>query len=97
MSISLEKNNAWHPRRGPVVLVVMDGVGYGKYKEGDAVAAADMRHFRAMEASCPSARLEDVGCRAERPAGGYQVVDKQDPAALGDIGLVDLDLGGAVF
>ena len=46
MSISLVKNNAWHPRRGPVVLVVMDGVGYGKYKEGDAVAAADMRHFR---------------------------------------------------
>ena len=27
-------------RKGPVVLVIMDGVGFGKYKEGDAVAAA---------------------------------------------------------
>ncbi len=68
MSISLEKNNAWHPRRGPVVLVVMDGVGYGKYKEGDAVAAADMRHFRAMEASCPSARLKAHGTAVGLPS-----------------------------
>ena len=68
MSISLVKNNAWHSRRGPVVLVVMDGVGYGKYKEGDAVAAADMRHFRAMEASCPSARLKAHGTAVGLPS-----------------------------
>jgi len=68
MSISLVKNNAWHPRRGPVVLVVMDGVGYGKYKEGDAVAAADMRHFRAMEASCPSVRLKAHGTAVGLPS-----------------------------
>lgn len=68
MSISLAKNNAWHPRRGPVVLVVMDGVGYGKYKEGDAVAASDMRHFRAMEASCPSTRLKAHGTAVGLPS-----------------------------
>jgi len=61
MSISLVKNNAWHARRGPVVLVIMDGVGYGKYKEGDAVSAADMRHFRAMERSCPATKLKAHG------------------------------------
>ncbi|PKL25617.1 MAG: 2,3-bisphosphoglycerate-independent phosphoglycerate mutase [Spirochaetae bacterium HGW-Spirochaetae-3] len=61
MSISLVKNNAWHPRRGPVVLVIMDGVGYGKYKEGDAAADADMRHLRSMEKSCPSTRLKAHG------------------------------------
>jgi 2,3-bisphosphoglycerate-independent phosphoglycerate mutase len=27
-------------RKGPVVLVIMDGVGFGKYKDGDAVASA---------------------------------------------------------
>ncbi len=61
MSISLVKNNAWHARRGPVVLVIMDGVGYGKYKEGDAVSDADMRHFRAMERSCPATKLKAHG------------------------------------
>lgn len=61
MGISLVKNTAWHARRGPVVLVVMDGVGYGKYTEGDAVADADMRHFRRMEATCPSTRLKAHG------------------------------------
>ena len=61
MSISLKKNSAWHARRGPVVLVIMDGVGYGKFASGDAVADADMRHFRGMEASCPSTRLKAHG------------------------------------
>ncbi|OHD20091.1 MAG: phosphoglycerate mutase (2,3-diphosphoglycerate-independent) [Spirochaetes bacterium GWB1_59_5] len=61
MGISLVKNTVWHARRGPVVLVIMDGVGYGKYKEGDAVADADMRHFRAMESACPSTRLKAHG------------------------------------
>ncbi|MDR1909753.1 MAG: hypothetical protein LBQ35_07565, partial [Spirochaetaceae bacterium] len=35
----LKKNPAWKGRKGPVVLVIMDGVGYGAYTEGDAVAA----------------------------------------------------------
>jgi len=61
MAISLVKNSAWHARRGPVVLVVMDGVGYGTYAAGDAVADADMRHFRAMESSCPSTKLKAHG------------------------------------
>ena len=47
----LKKNPNWKGREGPLVLVIMDGVGYGAYKEGDAVLAADMEHFRELEAS----------------------------------------------
>ena len=39
MSNTLRKTSFTGPR-GPVVLVVMDGVGIGKYAEGDAVASA---------------------------------------------------------
>ncbi len=37
---SLRVNNKFKKRKGPVVLVIMDGVGFGKYKEGDSFAAA---------------------------------------------------------
>jgi 2,3-bisphosphoglycerate-independent phosphoglycerate mutase len=37
---ALKTNNKLKKRKGPVVLVIMDGVGYGKYTEGDAVASA---------------------------------------------------------
>lgn len=77
MSISLAKNNAWHARRGPLVLVIMDGVGYGKYKEGDAVSDADMRHFRAMERSCPATKLKAhgkaVGLPSDEDMGNSEV------------------------
>jgi 2,3-bisphosphoglycerate-independent phosphoglycerate mutase len=59
--ICLQKNPDWKGRKGPVVLVVMDGVGYGKYSEGDAVKSADMRNFRALESSCPATRLKAHG------------------------------------
>ncbi|MBN2874793.1 MAG: 2,3-bisphosphoglycerate-independent phosphoglycerate mutase [Spirochaetales bacterium] len=68
MAISLKKNSAWHARRGPVVLVIMDGVGYGKHAEGDAVSAADMRNFRSLERSCPSTRLKAHGTAVGLPA-----------------------------
>ena len=29
---ALHKNPDWKGRKGPVVLVIMDGVGYGKYE-----------------------------------------------------------------
>ena len=35
---ALDKNAKWQGRNGPVVLVIMDGVGYGKFTEGDAVS-----------------------------------------------------------
>ncbi|MDR2029427.1 MAG: 2,3-bisphosphoglycerate-independent phosphoglycerate mutase [Treponema sp.] len=57
----LKKNPAWKGRRGPVVLVIMDGVGYGKYKEGDAVADSKMYHLSAIKAKSPNTRLKAHG------------------------------------
>jgi len=37
---SLRVNNKFNKRKGPVVLVIMDGVGFGKYKDGDCFSAA---------------------------------------------------------
>ena len=65
---ALERNPLWKGRRGPLVLVIMDGVGYGEYKEGDAVANADMRHFKAMESSSPATRLKAHGTAVGLPS-----------------------------
>jgi 2,3-bisphosphoglycerate-independent phosphoglycerate mutase len=46
----------------------MDGVGYGAYREGDAVANSDMRHFRALEATSPSAKLAAHGTAVGLPS-----------------------------
>jgi 2,3-bisphosphoglycerate-independent phosphoglycerate mutase len=37
---ALKKSSAFQGPKGPVVLAIMDGVGLGKFKEGDMVAAA---------------------------------------------------------
>jgi 2,3-bisphosphoglycerate-independent phosphoglycerate mutase len=58
---ALAKNPAWKGRKGPVVLVIMDGVGYGKYKEGDAVADAKMDHLTALTSKSPHTRLKAHG------------------------------------
>lgn len=55
-------------RPGPVVLVVMDGVGYGRYPEGDAVAGAALRALPALEASCPHTRLKAHGTAVGLPS-----------------------------
>ena len=68
MLTALKRNTLWKGRRGPLVLVIMDGVGYGEYKEGDAVANADMRHFRAMESSSPATRLKAHGTAVGLPS-----------------------------
>ena len=64
----LKKNPNWKNREGPLVLVIMDGVGYGTYKEGDAVLAARMDHFRELEANCPKTRLKAHGTAVGLPS-----------------------------
>ncbi|MDR2149324.1 MAG: 2,3-bisphosphoglycerate-independent phosphoglycerate mutase [Spirochaetaceae bacterium] len=58
---ALQKSSTWKGRRGPVLLVIMDGVGYGKYSEGDAVAEAKMEHLNALTSSAPHTRLKAHG------------------------------------
>jgi 2,3-bisphosphoglycerate-independent phosphoglycerate mutase len=57
----LKKNPGWKGRRGPVVLVIMDGVGYGKYREGDAVADAKMYCLDSIIAKSPHTKLKAHG------------------------------------
>lgn len=63
----LSKNPAWKGRRGPVVLVVMDGVGCGKYVEGDAVQAARMKYLNWFMANCPFTKLKAHGTAVGLP------------------------------
>ncbi|MCL2043770.1 MAG: 2,3-bisphosphoglycerate-independent phosphoglycerate mutase [Treponema sp.] len=65
---ALKKNPAWKSRRGPVVLVIMDGVGYGKYREGDAVADSKMDHLTAIKAKSPNTRLKAHGTAVGLPS-----------------------------
>lgn len=53
---------SWLKRRsGPVLLAIMDGVGYGKCEEGDAVASALTPTLDWLHANCPQTRLKAHG------------------------------------
>jgi 2,3-bisphosphoglycerate-independent phosphoglycerate mutase len=74
---ALKKNPAWKGRKGPVVLMIMDGVGYGKYKEGDAVADSKMWRLDALKAKSPHTRLKAhgkaVGLPSDEDMGNSEV------------------------
>jgi len=65
---ALKKNPAWKGRKGPVVLVIMDGVGYGKYKEGDAVAASKMNNLNELTKISPHTKLKAHGTAVGLPS-----------------------------
>ncbi|MCL2800802.1 MAG: 2,3-bisphosphoglycerate-independent phosphoglycerate mutase [Treponema sp.] len=65
---ALKKNPAWKGRRGPVVLVIMDGVGYGKYKEGDAVAGSKMDNLNLLTSIAPHTKLKAHGTAVGLPS-----------------------------
>lgn len=64
----LKKNPSWKGRRGPVVLVIMDGVGYGKYEDGDAVKASRMDYLRKLESESPHTKLKAHGTAVGLPS-----------------------------
>ncbi|MDR3147834.1 MAG: 2,3-bisphosphoglycerate-independent phosphoglycerate mutase, partial [Treponema sp.] len=74
---ALKKDPAWKGRKGPVVLVIMDGVGYGKYKEGDAVADSKMFNLEKIKALSPHTRLKAhgkaVGLPSDEDMGNSEV------------------------
>ena len=57
----LKKLESFQKRRGPVVLCIMDGVGYGKYEQGDAVKGAITNTLDELSASCPVTKLKAHG------------------------------------
>ena len=58
---ALKKDPSWKGRSGPLVLLIMDGVGYGKYREGDAVADSKMYNLEAIKAKSPNTKLKAHG------------------------------------
>jgi len=64
---ALKKKNGYRGRKGPVVLVIMDGVGFGKYKEGDAVAAAHTEALDTFYSTCPWTKLKAHGTAVGLP------------------------------
>ncbi|MCL2720238.1 MAG: 2,3-bisphosphoglycerate-independent phosphoglycerate mutase [Treponema sp.] len=65
---ALKKNPAWKSRRGPVLLVIMDGVGYGKYIEGDAVVNSNMSNLTELTENNPHTRLKAHGTAVGLPS-----------------------------
>ncbi|TFH12741.1 MAG: 2,3-bisphosphoglycerate-independent phosphoglycerate mutase, partial [Lentisphaerales bacterium] len=54
--------------RGPVVLVIMDGVGIGKYEEGDAVRSALTVHLDWLKKNALSGQLKAHGIAVGLPS-----------------------------
>ncbi|MBQ9501980.1 MAG: 2,3-bisphosphoglycerate-independent phosphoglycerate mutase [Lentisphaeria bacterium] len=65
---ALEKNPAFSPRRGPVVLAILDGVGFGKYADGDAVKQAHTPVLDGLMATCPCTKLKAHGTAVGMPS-----------------------------
>ena len=64
----LTKNPAFSPRRGPVVLAILDGVGFGKYADGDAVKQAHTPVLDDLMATCPCTKLKAHGTAVGMPS-----------------------------
>ena len=62
------KKNSKIKRKGPVVLVIMDGVGFGKYTEGDGVAAAMTRTLTKLYKDNPWTKLQAHGVAVGLPS-----------------------------
>lgn len=67
---ALIKSAAFQKRNGPVVLVIMDGVGYGKYKKGDGVQEARTEYLDDLHATCPHTKLKAHGTAVGLPSDG---------------------------
>ena len=65
---ALEKNAHFAGRRGPVVLAICDGVGFGKYADGDAVKLAHTPVLDSLMADCPCTRLKAHGTAVGMPS-----------------------------
>ena len=65
---TLKKNPNFKGRRGPVVLCIMDGVGFGKYKDGDAFLNANTPNLDNMLKNLPNTKLKAHGIAVGLPS-----------------------------
>ncbi|NLG34184.1 MAG: 2,3-bisphosphoglycerate-independent phosphoglycerate mutase, partial [Lentisphaerae bacterium] len=68
MSLKLDQIPTYSAPRGPVVLVIMDGVGIGQYEEGDFVRAAWKPNLDKLLATCPHTTLKAHGTAVGMPS-----------------------------
>lgn len=66
----LNKLDGLKKRRGPVVQIIMDGVGYGKFEEGDAVKSSLTPYLNWFHANCPNTKLKAHGKAVGLPSDG---------------------------
>ncbi len=64
---ALQRNSSFTPRRGPVVLAILDGVGFGRYADGDGVALANTPELDRLMATCPFTKLKAHGTAVGMP------------------------------
>ena len=67
MALFLNPNPNWKPRRGAVILCILDGVAYSQHPEGDAILQARMPNFRHLQQSCPATQLMAHGTAVGMP------------------------------
>jgi len=65
---SLKKNGKFTPRRGPVVLAILDGVGFGKYADGDGVKLAHTPVLDELLTNAPHTALKAHGTAVGMPS-----------------------------
>ena len=65
---ALKRNPKFQGRRGPVVLTIMDGVGIGKYKEGDAVLDSPTPFLHHLMETMPCTQLKAHGTAVGLPS-----------------------------
>jgi 2,3-bisphosphoglycerate-independent phosphoglycerate mutase len=68
MLTALTKNDKFSPRRGPVVLMILDGVGFGEYEDGDAFFRASTPELDHLLKSSPSTKLKAHGTAVGMPS-----------------------------
>lgn len=67
---ALAKNDKFKGRPGPLTLMILDGVGFGKYQEGDAFLNAYTPTLDNLLATCPNTRLKAHGTAVGLPSDG---------------------------
>ena len=65
---ALKKNPKFKGRKGPVVLCIMDGVGFGKFHEGDAFFNGYTPNLDKMLKECPNTQLKAHGTAVGLPS-----------------------------
>ncbi len=65
---ALEKASNYKERTAPVVLLILDGVGFGKHETGDVVKCSNTPNLDWMIANCDSTRLKAHGTAVGLPS-----------------------------